>query len=333
MGKSNNTRIIVGLSGGIDSSVSLLLLKKQGYEPIGLTLKYDALQNKESIKIARKICEEAKVPHYILDCKKEFKKKVIGYFSNLLKKGKTPSPCIICNHLVKFKSLFNFARKKGAQYVATGHYARIKNNQLLRAKDKEKDQSYFLCLLRQKQLKKIIFPLGDLTKKEVYKIAKKEKLNFIIKQKQSQDLCFTLPKMISNPGQIINQKGSILGEHKGLHLYTIGQRKGIQLSNGPWWVIGFNKKKNQLIVTNKENDPVLYKKEVVLTNAHFISGQPFKKIIKVKAKTRFNQSLALAKFYPNSSKLIFEKPQKAVTPGQWAVFYNNKVCLGSGMIK
>lgn len=326
MKKSNNRQVIVGLSGGVDSGVALLLLKKQGYQPIGLTLEYGDFEK------AKKICQKLKVPHYFIDCRKEFNKKVIGYFSKISKQDKTPNPCIVCNYSIKFKILFDFAREKGAQYVATGHYARIKDGQLLRAKDKKKDQTYFLCLLKQKQLKKILFPLGDYTKKEVYQIAKQEKLDFVIRQKQSQDLCFTPPKIISKPGQIIDQKGNVLGEHQGLYKYTIGQRKGIRLSNGPWWVTDFIKKKNQLIVTNKENDPNLFKKIVSLTGINFISGRLPQKPIEVKAKTRYNQPLAWAKLHLNSSRLIFSKPQKAITPGQWAVFYQGEVCLGGGMI-
>ncbi len=326
MKKNSNSRVVVGLSGGIDSSVSLLLLKKQGYQPIGLSLRYG------NFKTARKICQKLEVPYHIIDIRLEFKKKVIEYFLKLSKQGKTPNPCIICNHLVKFKALFDFAKKQGAQYVSTGHYARVKNNQLLRAKDKQKDQSYFLCLLNQEQLSKIIFPLGNYTKKQVYQIAKKEGFDFLIKRKQSQDLCFIPPKILSPPGQIVDQKGNVLGQHQGLHFYTIGQRKKIRLSDGPWWVVGFSQEKNQLIVTNKENDPALYRQAAILTDVHFISSQPSQKSIKVKAKTRFSQPLAWAKLYPDSSKLVFDKPQKAVTPGQWAVFYQGQVCLGGGII-
>ena len=331
MKKNSNSRVVVGLSGGVDSSVSLLLLKKQGYQPIGLTLRYG------NFKTARKICQKLEVPYYIIDIRLEFKKKVIEYFLKLSKQGKTPNPCIICNHLVKFKALFDFAKKQGAQYVATGHYARVKNNQLLRAKDKQKDQSYFLCLLNQEQLSKIIFPLGDYTKEQVYQIAKKEGFDFLIKRKQSQDLCFIPSKILSRPGQIVDKKGSVLGQHQGPHFYTIGQRKKIRLSNGPWWVVGFDKEKNQLIVTNKENDPALYRQEAMLTDVHFISGQPSQKSIKVKAKIRFNQPLAPAELHvrplrSNIIKLVFDKPQKAVTPGQWAVFYQGQVCLGGGII-
>jgi tRNA-specific 2-thiouridylase len=353
---SQKTKVVVGLSGGIDSAATLILLKKQDYQPVGLTLKYAAWQNKEniysnqqSIQVAKKVCRKLKVPHYTLDCQQEFKKKVIGHFLSLLKNKKTPNPCVICNQKLKFKKLFDFAKEKGIKYVATGHYARIKKSQkgeyqLLQGKDRKKDQSYFLCLLDQRKLKNIIFPLGDYTKKQIYQIAKKEGFDFLIRRKQSQDLCFVTQKSMPfflkkeiglQIGSIVDAKGRILGEHQGLHFYTIGQRKGIKLSGGPWWVIGFDKKKNQLMVTNKENDSALSQGTVILSNYHFISGKTPKKTIRVKAKTRFNQSLASAKLYPpqkNNLKLVFEQSQKAVTPGQWAVFYQGEVCLGGGMI-
>jgi len=342
----NNKKVIVGLSNGVDSSVSLLLLKKQGYEPIGVSFKY----SNENFSIAKKVCKKLDVPYRIIDCRFDFKKKVIGYFLKTLKEKKTPSPCLICNKLVKFNKLIEFANKKKADYIATGHYARIKENkktnkyELLQATDKKKDQSYFLCFLNQKELSRIIFPLGEYTKEEVYKIAKKEGFKFFDKIKQSQDLCFLAQDSILNylekkigfePGDIVNQNGNVLGKHKGLHFYTIGQRKGIGLTGGPWWVKGFNKKKNYLIITNKENDSDLFKKEIILIDFNLISNQIFKKTIKVKAKTRYNQGLSSAKISLLNNKklkLVFDKSQKAITPGQWAVFYQGNICLGGGII-
>jgi len=363
MKKNNNSQVVVGLSGGVDSSVALLLLKKQGFKPIGVSLKYAVWSSKknllkenvccspESFAMARKICQQLEVPYHIVDSRLDFKEKVMGYFLAVLKDKKTPNPCLICNKLVKFKALFKFAKKKRIRYVATGHYARVRKNQktgeyqLLRGKDEQKDQSYFLCLLDQGQLKNIIFPLGDYTKEEVYQIAIKEGFDFFIKRKQSQDLCFVaqksmpayLEEMISfQPGDIVGNQGNVLGQHQGLHFYTIGQRKGINLPQGPWWVANFDREKNQLIVTNKENDPALFSQTIMVVDCHFISGQAPQKIIRVKAKTRFGQPLAFAKLYPPKEKklkLVFEQPQKAVTPGQWAVFYQKEVCLGGGIIK
>ena len=292
--KNSKPKVVVGLSGGVDSSVSLLLLKKQGYQPIGVSLKYAVWQSKKNVlkeniccskksfAIARKICQKLKVPYYIVDCRLDFEEKVMGYFLDVLKNKRTPNPCLVCNRLVKFNKLFEFAKEKGAEYVATGHYARVKNNQLLKAKDKKKDQSYFLCLLNQNQLSKIIFPLGNLTKKKVYQVAKKGGFDFFTKIKQSQDLCFVSQQSIPfyleekigfQSGEIIDTKGRALGQHQGLHFYTIGQRKGIKLSDGPWWVVGFSQKKNQLIVTNREDDSALFSREVIISDYHFVSGK------------------------------------------------------------
>ena len=363
-------KIVVGLSGGVDSSISLLLLKKQGYQPIGVSLKYSVWENKrnilkeniccsaESFNIAKEICKKLNVPHYIIDVELDFKEKVIGYFLRVLKEKKTPNPCLVCNRLVKFSKLFNFAKKKGIKYVATGHYARVRENketkkfELLKARDEKKDQSYFLSLLNQKQLKNIVFPLGNYTKEQVYKIAKKEGFDFFSKIKQSQDLCFVAKQSIISyleeeigfePGEIIDQKNNVLGQHQGLHFYTIGQRRGIIVPNGPWWVIDFNRQKNQLIVTNQEDDPSLFRETVIISNPSFISGQAPKKVIKVEAKTRFSQLSSPAKLYLGGKKLVFDHPQKAITSGQWAVFYlprqsnakagDEGVCLGGGEIK
>jgi len=365
--KSNNKKVVVGLSGGVDSSVSLLLLKKQGYKPIGLSLRYAVWENKKNIlreniccseasfNIAREVCKRLDVPYYIVDHEADFKDKVIGYFLKVLKDKKTPNPCLVCNKAVKFSKLFDFAKKHGAQYVATGHYARVRKNQetkkyeLLKAKDDRKDQSYFLCLLNQKRLSKMIFPLGDYLKDQVYKIAQKEGFEFFTKIRQSQDLCFVAQQSILSyleeeigfePGKIIDKYNNILGEHQGLHFYTIGQRKGIAIANGPWWVIRLDKDKNHLIVTNNENDPALFSKEVIVTDYHFISGQIPQKMIKVEAKTRYHQKPALAKIYPPTGglknkklKLVFEKSQKTITPGQWTVFYKGDICLGGGIIE
>jgi tRNA-specific 2-thiouridylase len=309
--------------------------------------------------MAKLICQKIGVRHYIVDASTEFQKVVIDYFLKLLRKKMTPNPCIICNKFVKFKKLFEFAKEIGADYVATGHYARVKVRnlpvrqagpkskiyQLVRPKDKQKDQTYFLCLLEQKELSKLLFPLGDYKKEEVYKIAKKYKLEKLVAKKQSQDLCFVANKSIpvfleknlgARPGKICDTKGNVLGEHKGLHFYTIGQRKGINLKGGPFWVVGFDVKKNILFVTNNPKDKELFEKEIILSNVNYILGKPPKGTQKVLAKIRFKQKLAKAKLIPKpkkKAKLIFEKPQRAVTPGQWAVFYDGNVCLGGGMIE
>ena len=357
--------VVVAMSGGVDSSVALLVLKKQGFKPIGVSFKYAVWEsgknrfqeniccNKQSFNIARTICKKLNAPYYILDYSKDFKNIVMSSFLNGFKNKETPNPCLICNREIKFKRLFEFAKKQGAEYVATGHYARIKIDKktskykLLKAKDKKKDQSYFLCILTQEQLKHLIFPIGDYKKQEVYQIAKDQGFDFFTKTKQSQDLCFvngkSLPlyleeKIGFEPGEIRHTNNKVLGRHRGLHFYTIGQRKGIKIERGPWWVNGFDRKNNVLIVSNNSKDPALFQREIDISVFNFVSGEYPQKPIKVKTKLRYQQKLFSAVLYPFDNKnfkkikLIFDEPQKAVTPGQWAVFYQGEVCLGGGII-
>jgi len=365
--------VVVAMSGGVDSSVALILLKKQGFEPIGVTLKLPVWGNKvnacrdnvyctpESIKIAEAVCKKLQVPYFVVDAQKEFKKEVINYFVKELKNYRTPNPCVICNRNLKFQLLIKSADKMKIPYVATGHYARlreiknqigpygesqvttkVKNYQLLRAKDKNKDQSYSLSFLTQEQLKHIILPLGNYTKAEVYKIAKKEGFPFFEKIKQSQNFCFVSNKALpffirkeigENPGPIMDMKGNILGQHKGLYFFTLGQRKGLNLPNGPHYVIGFNQQKNILLVSKSKKD--LYKKEAFLSPLNLISGKMTQKKLKVSAKIRYRSKSALAFLYllsKNKAKIVFNKPQKAITPGQFCVFYQGNICLGGGKI-
>ena len=353
--------VVLGMSGGVDSSVALFLLKEQGFKVLGVSLKFAFWENsknrlngntrcsEESIERAKRVCKKYGISHFTVDASNEFKRVVINYFLETLKKNETPSPCVFCNRDVKLAVLLNFAREKGIDYIATGHYAQIQEInskfQLLRAKDKEKDQTYFLALLNQKHLSKLILPLGNYFKEEVYQIAKKEGIE--IAPKESQDLCFMdnksmpdfLEKEIGNkPGKIYDVKGNFLGNHQGLHFYTRGQRKGIKLPGGPFWVIDFDKKSNNLIVTNDSKDLKLFNKEIILSNVNFISGEKPDESLKVEAKVRYRQSLAKAELICGSRiseswRLVFEEPQKAVTPGQIAVFYKGDICLGGGIIK
>ena len=347
-------KIIVGLSGGVDSSVALSLLKSQGLLPIGLTLRLPVWQSTADLKReekAKKICCKLDVPHYVLDCRKDFKKLVIDYFVKEYKKGRTPNPCIVCNKYLKFAKFFEFAKKMKADFVATGHYARLRLEirnpkseirKLLMAKDKKKDQSYFLALLSQKELSQMIFPLGGYTKKEVYGIAKKAGFEPPVQRPESQDFCFVAGKsknffleqeIGSKPGPILNREGKVLGKHKGLYFYTIGQRKGIEFSGGPYYVLKKDSQKNALIITKKEKD--LHQKELKIINVNWISGKEPELPLKVKAKIRYGHQPASATLIPlklNIYQLKFTRPQRAITPGQFAVFYLKEVCLGGGVI-
>jgi len=341
--------IILGMSGGVDSSIALYLLKEQGFDVIGVTLKFFKEQD---IETAKKVCQKYKVKHLTINAGKLFQEKIISYFLKEFKQARTPNPCIFCNRDVKIELLLDVAKKEKAQYIATGHYARIKDGLLLQAKDKTKDQTYFLAFLKKRHLSKLIFPLGDYTKQEVYAIAREQKIK--VQEMPSQDLCFITNRVTDflekrlgkKKGKIIDTKGNVLGEHKGVWFYTIGQRKGIRLAGGPFWVKDFDK--NNLIVTKDEKE--LFSKEVLISNLNFIVKEP-KKSIQIKAKIRYKQKLSNAVLKrmgrsptPPHWKLVFDEPQRAPTPGQIAVFYlpadaivlqedKGNLCLGGGVIK
>jgi tRNA-specific 2-thiouridylase len=370
-------KVLVLMSGGIDSSVAAALLKKEGFEVMGAFMRLANIPKFDEAKErAKKIAKILKIPLFVFDLEKEFKKKILNYFLKEYKAGNTPNPCVLCNKEIKFGLILEKALSLGADFVATGHYARkIQNSKckmqndnlkckifkLLRAKDKNKDQSYFLWMLNQKQLKRILFPIGNYTRKEVENLARKFKLP-VLKAKKSVEICFIektvndfLKKYLKEkPGLIVekisgeNQKKHsnilqnvrilddyrILGKHEGLWFYTIGQRKRIGLSSGPFWVLDKDLKKNLLIVTRNEKD--LLKRELFCKNVNWISGEEPKLPLKIKAKIRYRQELADATIYPTfkgkSYKVVFERPQRAITPGQSVVFYKGREILGGGII-
>lgn len=370
MNKKNKQKVIVAMSGGVDSSVSAALLKKQGYEVIGVFMRFwkePSLKKKDnSIKDVKKIAEILDIPLRIIDVRKKFKKEVVGYFLKEYASGRTPNPCIFCNEHIKFKILFEEMRKIKADYIATGHYALIRKLKakslklkvgegfqfkLLEAKDKNKDQSYFLYRLKQEQLTKIIFPLGKYKKEEVRKLAKKFNLpNF--NKEESQDVCFLrggettefLKKHLTKnkTGEIIDKKGNILGCHQGLPLYTIGQRKGIDIGGtGPYYVSEKDYAKNKLIVTNNKKDLSLFSKEAILGEINWI-GSSSKFPVKFLARTRYRNSLVYAIIKPDNMKhktcnkkyrIEFKESQRAVTAGQSVVFYGKEgEVLGGGIV-
>ena len=353
--KNNKKRVVVAMSGGVDSSVAAALLKKQGYEVIGLTMCFNLAEkdgNKPSccgltgIEDARRVCQMLGVRHYVLNLNKDFYQEVIKNFYQEYLSGRTPNPCVRCNQFIKFGILLKKAINLGAQFLATGHYARIvKSPQgylLKKAKDLKKDQSYFLYRLTQAQLKHVIFPLGNLTKPEVRQLACDFGLKVAEKQ-DSQEICF-LPdgkygdfvkasgKGFVKPGNFVDKNGNILGLHRGIAYYTIGQRHGLGIAAGhPLYVTQINAKNNQVFLGQR---PEVYKKEFTLKEGHFLSKFSKKKI-EIKVRIRYNHQEASAAVYSVKDKLkvIFKQPQFAVTPGQSAVFFDKDTVLGGGIIQ
>ena len=342
-------KAIIALSGGIDSAVAAALLKRDGFELVGVFMKLADLPNfRDSEKRARRITKVLKIPFLILDLRKEFKRRIVDCFLKENKKGLTPNPCIVCNKEIKFGLFLDKAVKLKADHIATGHFARIvedrpqQSYKLCRGKDKEKDQSYFLWRLNQKQLKKVLLPIGNYTKREVESLARKFKLSFLVKIPKSQEICFIEGKLESflkkrlgvKPGKIVDLQGKVLGRHQGLWFYTIGQRKGIGFSGGPYYVLGKDLRKNFLIVDKNEKN--LYKEELAVRNANWISGNKSKFPLKVTAKIRYRHKAVLAIVIkganPGTLRLKFKKPQRAITPGQSAVFYKGQELLGGGII-
>jgi len=335
-----NKKVVVAMSGGIDSSIAAALIKESKVETIGVFMRIypDPLRGSE--KRARKIAQILNIPFFVLDLRKEFKNKIINYFLKEYKKGRTPNPCVLCNKEIKFGLLLKQVRKMGAEFLATGHYARVKAQKLLKAKDREKDQTYFLWQLDQKKLKHILFPIGGYTKKQVKDLAKEFKLPMSGVQ-ESQEICFIkntcndflLKHLKKNPGNIVDAKGKVIGEHKGLWFYTIGQRKGINVSGKkPLYVLKKDIRKNILIVTENKKD--LESKELTVKDINWISGKAPKLPLRVMAKVRYRTCSSRAKIMKDvkSYKVVFDKPQRAITVGQSVVFYKGAEVLGGGII-
>ncbi len=338
MKKINNRKITVGVSGGVDSSVALTLLKEKGFSPIGIFMKFWGDENHccgaNSERRARKTCNDLDVPFYVLDVKEEFKKEVVDYFLQSYQRGETPNPCIACNREIKFKTLFRKVKEFEGFSLATGHYAQIKNGLITTPKDKEKDQTYFLWNLKKEMLDNIVFPLGNLEKNEVRKIASKMEMP-AADVPESQEVCFVkddlsdfLKEYIDLiPGDIEDKYGRKLGMHIGLPVYTIGQRKGIGLSGGPFYVLEKDVERNVLIVTKDNKD--LLEKKVKFKEENF-----FKEIsypLEVKAKIRYNAPKKEG-VLKNKNEFEFNNSQRAIAKGQSIVFYKNSTLLGGGII-
>ena len=355
---SEKKKVVVAMSGGVDSSVTAALLKEQGYEVFGVTMKLSNWESKEGRTFggccgskdfydARSVAQTLGIPHYSFDYVEKFKGSVIGYFKDSYMKGETPNPCIACNQNVKFDYLLEQSLALGADFLATGHYARIRQGskgfELQKAVDLSKDQSYVLYGLGQKELSRILFPLGDLTKSEVRDIARRAGLRTADKP-DSYEICFVpnedyrqfiseeVPDAERPSGPIRHVDGRVLGQHKGLPFYTIGQREGLGISVGhPLYVTALETSSNTLVVGGKED---VLSQSVIVRQVTWVSGKTpvFPLSADVKIRSRHVGAPATLDHDPAGVKVMFESPQSAVTPGQFAVFYEGDSVLGGGVI-
>lgn len=343
--KQENKKVVVAMSGGVDSSVAAMILKNKGYEVTGLFLN---MHKSFDAKPAQQAAKKIDIPLQILNVQKEFNKKVINYFINEYKQGRTPNPCVECNHGVKFKFLLAKMKKIKADFIATGHYARLEENKhgtarLLIAKDKTKDQTYFLWRLTQKELKNTIFPVGDYTKKEINQMAEQWNLP-AAKKRESHEICFIpdaklykflKPRINVKGGDIVTVNGEKVGKHQGLIFYTIGQRKGIKVGGiGPFYVVNKDFKNNTLVVAKAEHASELYAKQMKIEKVSWISGKQPEFPLSCEVKIRYLHSAnpAIIKKSGKNLKVIFNKKQRAITPGQSAVIYKHQQVLGGGII-
>lgn len=351
--------VLLGMSGGVDSSVSAIILKEAGYNVIGATMKLWEDENNKDLESkccslsavcdAKRVCDKLGIAHYTLNCKQEFKSCVIDNFINEYENGRTPNPCIECNKYLKFGVFYKKALELGCSYVSTGHYAKIEYDQkykqyvMKKSEANEKDQTYFLYSIPKEILPKIIYPLESFkNKEEVRKLAKKYDLR-VANKKDSQEVCF-IPdnnyvgfiqkdkeKEVKN-GNIVLKNGTILGKHKGMVNYTIGQRKGLGISyEKPLYVINLDKEKNEVVV-GEEKD--LYQKELKANECNFLLQIDMSKEIDITAKVRYRAKEAKAKLKMEKdiAKVVFEEPQRAITSGQSVVFYIGDIVLGGGKI-
>lgn len=343
-------KVLLGMSGGVDSSVSAILLQNQGYEVIGITIKMFETNNENAVEDAKNVCKKLGIEHITVDLKKEFKEHVIDDFVCNYSKCRTPNPCVECNRFLKFKALYEIAKGMGINFIATGHYAKIEFNKeydryIIRKSDSEKkDQTYFLYNVEKEILGHVLFPLCNFKEKdEIRDIAKKYGLE-VSRKPDSQDVCFIENNdyisflersgIEKKKGNIVDLEGNVLGKHEGLYKYTIGQRKGLGISyKCPLYVIGFDKQKNQVIV-GEEKD--LYKKDVYVEKINLLLVDKLEDGMEVKAKIRYSQksNKAIIKVInENEIILSFEEPQRGATPGQSAVFYIDDILVGGGKIK
>ncbi len=354
-------RIVVGMSGGVDSSVAALLLKRQGFDVVGLFMKNwedddddEYCSTREDLVDCASVAEVIGIDLEVVNFSAEYKDRVFSAFLAEYSAGRTPNPDVLCNAEIKFRAFLDHAMALGAKRIATGHYARLRESagrfELLKAVDLSKDQSYFLHRLNQEQLARVVFPVGELKKTEVRAIAKEAGLHNFAKR-GSTGICFIgerpfreflgryLPR---RPGAMRTPEGRAVGEHIGLSFYTIGQRKGVGIggrkgsAGGPWYVAGKDRDKNELIVVQGRDHPLLLREGLCAQDVSWVSGAPLDPQLHYGGKTRYRQADAacrVAQLGPSGLDVEFDAPQWAVTPGQSLVLYRGEVCLGGGVIQ
>ncbi|WP_029269207.1 tRNA 2-thiouridine(34) synthase MnmA [Virgibacillus alimentarius] len=356
MKAKEDTRVVVGMSGGVDSSVAALLLKEQGYDVVGIFMKnWDDTDDRgictatEDFDDVVRVCNQLEIPYYAVNFEEQYWHKVFTYFLNEYKAGRTPNPDVMCNKEIKFKAFLDHALSLGADYLATGHYAQVRNRndkfEMLRGVDKNKDQTYFLNQLTEDVLSKVMFPLGHMKKLEVREIAKRYELVTATK-KDSTGICFIGERnfkeflgeyLPAQPGKMQTLSGIEKGTHDGLMYYTIGQRQGLGIggSGDPWFVVGKNVKENILYVEQGYTNEKLYSDGLVASDVNWINQESVQSMFHCTAKFRYRQedcAVTVNLLENGNVRVTFAEQQRAITPGQAVVFYDGEVCLGGGTI-
>lgn len=359
MAEATKGRVVIGMSGGVDSSAAAARLLESGWEVIGITLKLwpqdcqsraeDKCCGPQAVADARSVCHRLGIPFYLVDEAADFQREVIAYFAEEYRAGRTPNPCVMCNEKLKFGTLLRRARQLGAEFVATGHYARVERDEgtgrtlLKRGRDGRKDQSYFLFSLRQEQLARVVFPLGEMTKPETREVARGASLKTAEKE-ESMEICFVpdndygrfleQSKLVTrHRGEIVDTRGTVLGHHDGIEFFTIGQRRGLGLSGPrPWYVVDLDAERNRVVVGD---EGALERERFEVERCNWIPFEQPPGPVEATVKIRYNHPGTRATIEAGRdgrATIVLHEPQRAVTPGQACVFYRDDLVLGGGWI-
>ncbi|GAB3806544.1 tRNA 2-thiouridine(34) synthase MnmA [Virgibacillus kimchii] len=356
MKNKKDTRVVVGMSGGVDSSVAALLLKEEGYDVVGIFMKnwddtdeFGVCTATEDYEDVVRVCNQLDIPYYAVNFEKQYWDKVFTYFLDEYKAGRTPNPDVMCNKEIKFKAFLDHAMSLGADYLATGHYAQVRENkgryEMLRGVDHNKDQTYFLNQLTEDVLEKVMFPLGHMQKQEVREIARKHDL-YTADKKDSTGICFIGERnfkeflseyLPAQPGEMRTLTGETKGRHDGLMYYTIGQRQGLGIGGAgdPWFVVGKDLQENVLYVGQSYTNDALYSDALIGTDVNWIHPDKIPATFTCTAKFRYRQDdseVSVKRMDNGKVYVTFSKKERAITPGQAVVFYDGDVCLGGATI-